>query len=226
MLIYFILGFAPGVYWLYYFFNKDKLEPEPKKLLIKLYFFGIISAAIVIGLQLPFNLNYLVSAIIVAPILEELCKFTLTYLGSYRNRNFNEPMDGIMYAVAVALGFASIENAFYLLRAASFSKDIASNLIIIRSILSVPAHALFSSFWGYALGRIKLQNPRHKTRILVMGLIFAMLAHALFNLFCILGNYASAALLILVAVLWEIVRRNIDRAEIDSPFASEKTGDA
>lgn len=220
MLAYFFLGFAPGIYWLYYFYKKDKLEPEPKKLLIKMYFLGIISALIVIGIQLPFNFHYIVAAVIIAPILEESAKFLMTYLGSYNNKNFNEPMDGIMYAVAVALGFASIENGFYLFGAAKYSKEMASSLILTRSLLSVPAHALFSSFWGYALGRIKMNSTANKSGLLIIGLFAAMIAHSFFNLFCFMGHLSSLGLLILLAVLWELVKRNISRAEKKSPFGN------
>ena len=94
---YILLGFAPGLYWLWYFYQRDKLEPEPKKLIFVSYFLGILSAALVIFINMPFKLDYFVGAVVSAPILEELAKFLMVWAYLYRNKNFSEPMDGIVY---------------------------------------------------------------------------------------------------------------------------------
>ncbi|RLI62993.1 MAG: protease PrsW [Promethearchaeia archaeon] len=215
---YILLGFAPGLYWLWFFYRQDKLEPEPKKLVFIAYFLGILAAALVIFIHMPFKLDYFVGAVVSAPIFEELAKFLMVWAYLYRNQNFNEPMDGIVYAVAVALGFASIENGLYLFRINQQAQYLLSNTILIRALLSVPAHALFSGIWGYALGRYKFDKKKNRF-IVVYGLLLAMLLHALFNFLCLIEIFSSFGLLILVAVMWGILDKKIAKAEINSPYA-------
>ena len=215
---YILLGFAPGLYWLWYFYQRDKLEPEPKKLIFVSYFLGILAAALVIFINMPFKLNYFVGAVVSAPILEELAKFLMVWAYLYRNKNFSEPMDGIVYAAAVALGFASIENGLYLFRINQQAQFLLSNTILIRALLSVPAHALFSGIWGYALGRYKFDKKKNRF-IVLYGLLLAILLHALFNFLCLIEIFSSFGLLILVAAMWGIMNKKITKAEIDSPYA-------
>ena len=215
---YILLGFAPGLYWLWYFYQRDKLEPEPKKLVFVSYFLGILAAALVIFVHTPIKLNYFVSTVVSAPILEELAKFLMVWAYLYRNKNFSEPMDGIVYAAAVALGFASIENGLYLFRINQQAKFLLPNTIIIRALLSVPAHALFSSIWGYALGRYKFDKKKNRF-IVLYGLLLAMLLHALFNFLCLIQIFSSFGLLILTAVMWMLINKKIRKAETDSPYA-------
>ena len=214
---YILLGFAPGLYWLWYFYQRDKLEPEPKKLVFVSYFLGILAAGLVIFIHMPFKWNYFISAVIAAPILEELAKFLMVWAYLYRNKNFSEPMDGIVYAAAVALGFASIENGLYLFRINQQAKFLLSNVILIRAFLSVPAHALFSGIWGYALGRYKFDKKKNRF-IVLYGLLLAMLLHAAFNYVCLIPIYSSFGLLILTAAMWMLMNKKILKAEEDSPY--------
>jgi RsiW-degrading membrane proteinase PrsW (M82 family) len=214
---YILLGFAPGLYWLWYFYQRDKLEPEPKKLVFIAYFLGILAAGLVIFIHMPFKLNYFISAVVAAPILEELAKFLMVWAYLYRNKNFSEPMDGIVYAAAVALGFASIENGLYLFRINQQAKFLLSNVILIRAFLSVPAHALFSGIWGYALGRYKFDKKKNRF-IVLYGLLLAMLLHAAFNYVCLIPIYSSFGLLILTAAMWMLMNKKILKAEKDSPY--------
>ncbi|MCK4695687.1 MAG: PrsW family intramembrane metalloprotease [Candidatus Cloacimonetes bacterium] len=221
-MIFFILGFAPGIYWLWYFYKRDTLEPEPKKLVIRSYFLGILTAVVIIIIQLPFQYSYIVGAVLVAPIVEELGKFFAVKLSVYNHKEFNEPMDGIIYASAVALGFASIENGIYLFRISVVSKYLLSNVILARSLLSVPAHALFSSIWGYALGRAKFSKSKNKNLIIIAGITLAIAFHSLFNLLCFIQIYSSIGLLILIAIMWQIINKKISKAIERSPLKRKK----
>ncbi|MFC1888001.1 PrsW family intramembrane metalloprotease [Candidatus Cloacimonadota bacterium] len=215
-MIYFMLGFAPGIYWLLYFYKRDKLEPEPRKQIIIAYFAGIFIAIVIMLVQLPIRSSFFVSAVLIAPVIEELGKFLMVRTTVYKNKAFNEPMDGIVYASAVALGFASIENGFYLLKAVNVSKDLLSNVLLTRSLLSVPGHALFSSNWGIALGEHKFFGKRSGS--VVKGLLLAILLHGLFNYLCFIRYYSAIGLLILLAIMWYLINRKIKRALKESPF--------
>lgn len=215
-MIYFLLGFPPGIYWLLYFYKKDKLEPEPRKLVILAYISGIIAALLVLAIQLPLKSTYFIGAVLLAPIIEESGKFIMVRTTVYRNKNFNEPMDGIIYASAVALGFASIENGFYLLRAVSVSRDLLPNVLLTRSLLSVPGHALFSSNWGFALGEHKFFGNRSGS--VIRGFLLAVVLHGLFNYLCLLRYYSAIGLLILLATMWHMINLKIKKASQESPF--------
>ena len=215
---YILIGFAPGLYWLWYFYKRDELEPEPRKMIIAAYLTGILATFVVIGIQIPFKIDQFTRIIVAAPILEELSKFLMVWIFFYRNKNFNEPMDGIVYSAAVALGFASLENAMYLVQAYTQAPTVLSNTLLIRAFLSVPAHALFSSFWGYALAKYKFGSDK-KIIIIFVGLLLSMLMHSLFNFLCVVQIFSSFGLLVLVAVMWGIMNKKITKAETDSPYA-------
>lgn len=214
-----ILGFAPGIFWTWYFYKRDKLEPEPKGVIIKLFFYGVfIAIPVAVAEQyIPFKRIFL--AVIFAPIIEEFFKFLVVRIGVYNNREFDEPLDGIIYATAVALGFASIENVGYLYNAYK-----AGNLVqvtILRAFLAVPGHALFSSMWGYALGLSKVTQKR-SNRIVYNGLVLAMLLHAIYNFFAIGLPLISFGIIFLIIFIWRLANRRINKLLKISPFLEEK----
>ena len=67
---------------------------------------------------------------------------------AFRSKHFDEPVDGVVYSSAAALGFACVENALLLRQHGGF-------LWILRSLVALPAHVFFAAAWGYALGRAK-----------------------------------------------------------------------
>ncbi|MDP7505805.1 MAG: hypothetical protein QF774_17600 [Nitrospinota bacterium] len=67
------LSFAPGVFWLWYFYKKDRIEPEPGHLVIKTYFWGMAAVVPAIILELPFSGLLLI--LVSAPIIEEFVKY-------------------------------------------------------------------------------------------------------------------------------------------------------
>lgn len=94
-----VLGFAPGIFWIWYFYRQDKWEPEPKKLITKVFLYGIVIALPVLFLEMPFLFSELLLAVVAAPIIEELFKFFTVRYSVYKNREFSEPLDGIIYTL-------------------------------------------------------------------------------------------------------------------------------
>ena len=125
------IAVAPCLFWLWFFIRRDRLEPEPRGLVARLFFLGCLSVfpAALLEMPVPSPLD----AVLAAPIFEELCKLLVVYLFVYRNVEFDEPMDGITYGVACALGFATVENIFYVFGA----QDKAVGLAVVRALLSV-----------------------------------------------------------------------------------------
>jgi RsiW-degrading membrane proteinase PrsW (M82 family) len=213
------LALGPGIFWVWYFYHRDRFEPEPAALIIKIFLLGAlvtIPAAIIEGLAGLFIASTLILAIIIAPVVEESSKFFIVYRFIYPDTEFDEPMDGIVYAASAALGFASVENVIYVFSAYVISPSLAIETIIIRAIFSVPAHALFSSVWGYALGRAKFMAPELREGVILRGLILAMVLHGIFNFLLIAAEIYAFALIVFILVLipglWLLVNRDIASA--------------
>jgi RsiW-degrading membrane proteinase PrsW (M82 family) len=218
-----VLAFAPGVFWLWYFYRRDVLEPEPAWLIARTFLLGLLitlPAGIGEGLIAWAGFSDWTLAVIVAPIVEEAAKFAVVWFTVFRDREFDEPIDGIEYAAAAALGFASLENARYVVLAYLNSPIEAIDTFAFRAIFSVPAHALISSVWGYALGRAKFSSRPGTEGIILGGIIAAIILHAAFNLLALLQMWIAlvAMIILLVPLMWVILHRNILQALKFSKF--------
>jgi protease PrsW len=220
-----VLAVAPGVFWLWYFYQWDRFEPEPKVLVALMFVLGVlvtIPVALVQGFIAILIVSPIIMASVVAPIVEEYAKFFIVRRTMYRNPEFNEPMDGIVYAVAVGLGFASLENILYVFAAYLESPALGVGTLVIRALLSVPGHAIFAGMWGYALGIAKFAAPDRRQGIVIRGLVLAMVLHGLFNFLLGLADYFIYSLLIfllvLIPVMWWLIHRRINQALGRSKF--------
>lgn len=227
------LAVAPGLFWLWFFYKRDKLEPEPKTLIAKTFLLGVgvafpvvIVQALFVVLPLPAFLLYTV----IAPITEEYGKYAVVRHGVFNHAEFDEPIDGIIYGVAAALGFATIENVGYLLGSyltpeetlgagASVSSAVLF-LFVVRSLLSVPGHAIWASLWGYALGVAKFSAPASRSNKLIRnGLALAMFSHGLFNGLLLLHPLLAVGVLAVIPIGWRMAFRRIGDALAASPHA-------
>ena len=215
-----LLAIVPALFWLWYFYSRDKYEPEPLSWIVLIYFFGIvitIPVAItqgIIGLILP----EILIAVLVAPVFEETAKYLVVRRTVYETREFNEPVDGIVYAAAAGLGFATLENIIYVFSALESSFSLALQTGIVRAFISVPGHVLFSVMWGYALGRARFMPPGQRPAIIFGGLVLAMAAHGLFNLLLYDALGFAVLILVVVPLLWLAVHRRIRDALAGSVF--------
>ncbi len=113
------------------------------------------------------------SAFLEAGMPEEFCKFVIFMLFIWRDKNFDEYFDGIVYATFIGLGFACVENIEYV-----FSYGFQTG--VVRALLSVPGHFLFGVLMGYFLSMAKF-HPEKRGTYLMSGLLLAMLVHGLFD---------------------------------------------
>ncbi|HQP48014.1 MAG TPA: PrsW family glutamic-type intramembrane protease [Spirochaetota bacterium] len=232
-----VLSLAPGVFWLWFFYRRDRVEPEPKLLVIKMFFLGMALVLPAIVLERPFSGRTLTLLVFAAPVIEEALKFAAVRLTIYRHREFDEPMDGIVYAVAVALGFASLENAYFILSsylapqlALEYSNPVWAfgmvwKVYLIRAFLTVPGHALWSALWGYALGLAKMNMVAHQKAAIARGLILSCVLHGLFNLMLLNFPPGALGMLVLVPLMWILVHRRITAAAAQSPHGEHHDGE-
>jgi RsiW-degrading membrane proteinase PrsW (M82 family) len=145
--------------------------------------------------------------VVVGPV-EEGFKFAAVRFGVYRSSYFEEPVDGLIYAAAAGLGFASVENVFY---AVQFGPEI----MFARGPISTLAHVVFASIWGLGLSRKTTGQGTNVGLLLTVGL--AALLHGAFNaaLFHPAGFLVSFAI---VGVGTLVFVRMLRRATADSKF--------
>jgi len=204
---------APALVWIVYFYYKDRFQPEPWRNLGLTYLLGLVGALACIFffkllpyLGIPEDPSVLMEAhgwpfflysIAITGLVEEFFKFLPFLLFVLRLKDFNEIIDGIVYASVIALGFASYENARYLAYMEGFA-------LFGRAIASPLTHTIFSSIWGYTIG---VAHIRRKSIAIasIRGLAIAAVVHGVFN-FCTTSTALRivSSLLILVVWIWRI----------------------
>jgi len=150
------LALAPVAIFLVYIYVRDKYEKEPVNLLLTGIFFGAASTGMVLCLDYRLDLfepeglqifKDMYSAYVMSAGVEEGVKFLFLFFLVWENKNFNEPFDGIVYAVFISLGFAMVENFVYVFNPALGGVRTALS----RAVLAVPAHGFFGISMGYIL---------------------------------------------------------------------------
>ncbi|HEX9514528.1 MAG TPA: PrsW family glutamic-type intramembrane protease [Puia sp.] len=123
-------------------------------------------------------LSYAWYAFIIVALSEEGSKFLLLRWYAYPKKSFNEPFDGIVYAVMIGMGFATVENIEYV-------RQFGLETGISRFFLAVPAHASFAILMGYNVGWAKFE-PERSRWLMWKGLLIAVVLHGSFDFFLFL----------------------------------------
>ena len=228
---------APAAFLLHFVYVRDKYEREPLRLVLRVYFISfltVLPAAILefIG-QAQLNAadqNELVQAALLAFFIvgfaEEGTKFIFLRWLAFKHAEFDEVYDGVLYAVAVSLGFATVENVMYVF--AYSELGLRLGVIVFRALLAVPLHALLGVLMGYYVGRAKFApDPSSRSRFLWLALVLPALLHGLYDfpLFGLeTGVGTGLKVLFVLTVLatsvtmWVIGARIIGSAQRQSPF--------
>ncbi len=217
-----LLAVLPGLLISWYIYRMDRFEREHRLHLIICFVLGMLltlpatrleSWTTLLGIAYPTSIELkLITSILVVAIGEETAKFLVLVAYPLGRPFFNEPIDGIVYAVMIGMGFATLENVFY-------ATQFGLGTTILRAFTAVPAHALFSVILGYFAGLAWLR-PERKWRLLVQGLLIAVAFHAAYD-FLVLQRYYDWLVILAVAGLWisiffaqDLIRRHQD----SSPF--------
>ncbi|GHV41081.1 protease PrsW [Clostridia bacterium] len=217
------MAIAPAIICLIYIYVRDTYEKEPVRLLFLGVLYGVILTSPVIQAEravsgfLPVYEGLrgaFVSAFLVAAFVEETLKFAVLYFLTWRNRNFNERFDGIVYAAFISLGFAGTENIIYVLSPSMGGFATA----ISRALVSVPAHGFFGVTMGYYFALAKFENHDNFS-FLLKALGLSYLIHGAFD-FILLSGYRYYLILFvpLMAYMWITGFRKMKRHINKSPF--------
>jgi len=218
----------PVLFWAVYHYHKDRHLPEPLGHLLLTFALGMLAAGIstllynglgLLGLRVDASFladtnalaTFAYSMLAIGPI-EEIAKMTPFLIVVLRFREFDEPLDGIVYASFIGLGYAAVENwqyLEYLTTMEAYGRGFASPVI----------HILFASIWGHWIARAHL-NGRSVARAAIASLAVAAALHGLYDFVVILNprNSLPIAALVMVSIwLWrlKLMRAMHDEASQD-----------
>jgi len=205
----------PVIFWAAYHYHKDRHLPEPIGHLVLALLFGVLAAGVsqtlYIGLE-PLGLRYdagylaetntlglLAYAVLAIGPIEEFSKLLFFILIVVRFEEFDEPLDGIIYASFIGLGYAAIENWQYL-------EYLTLTEAIARGFASPVVHIVFASIWGYWIGRA-WQRQESLSRAALLGFLVAAGLHGIYDFIVLLQPYSAlpcAALLIVAIWIWRL----------------------
>ncbi len=185
--------------------------------MLRQFFLGLLIVFPVMVLQNAFVQGFgdhpLVFAFISSSLPEEFMKWFIVYFVIYKHTTFDEPYDGIVYAVAASLGFATLENVLYaLLNSMDFTT------LLMRAFLPVSGHAMFGVMMGYHFGQAKF-DPAGSHKQLAMAFVLPFFWHGVFDytLFVAKG-YWLWIMGPLMAYLWLRSLWKVKRANARSPL--------
>jgi len=218
-----LLAIAPVFAILLYIYVQDKHEKEPRGLLISSFLFGAIVSIIIVfilyfftGRLIPVTDKFsvwqqFIQAFIVVALSEEFSKYVIVKYYAQPKKAFNEPYDGIIYAVMVSMGFACTENIMYVL-------DGGYETALLRAFTAVPAHATFGVLMGYYMGKAKFSNSRLKLNM--AGLFLAVLFHGTYDFFLFINFIPGISIGAFVSLIIGILlsRKAIKKHQKDSNF--------
>ena len=195
MTIYLVIlaAVTPAAWLSWTIYRKDSEQPEPTKWLVKAFAYGVLAVFLSFVISIPTSIvlgwdidkqNYssfleaITDSFLLAAILEELAKLFMLWLLLRKNPFFDEHFDGIVYAVCIGLGFATLENIFYLFDGIDDGSWIETG--IIRAFISVPAHYFFAILMGYYYSIYHFGIDRSiKTKAMILAA--PILAHGIFD---------------------------------------------
>ena len=191
-----VMAGIPAVFWLGFFYLMDRHEPEPKPLVAGVCVLGALIAAPladfvrsqfappaalgVPGLD-PFSLDRVLDAVLIVGLAQEMCKYAVVRYTIYMSREFDEPMDGIVYMMACGTGFAAWIN-FHRLSGQNHEVHLAIGAA--QAVVTTLAHASFAGVLGYVMGRAKFSRRRAAARgvLVMLGLLLAAAFNGQFTL--------------------------------------------
>ncbi|MFO0702418.1 MAG: PrsW family intramembrane metalloprotease [Candidatus Andersenbacteria bacterium] len=204
------LATLPSLFWFWWYVRQDRANPEPRRFLWRVFLLGALVTVPSLFLEFTVALFFPYTApgltpttitgalLIVAPI-EELGKFLVVWAGVYRNRVFNERLDGVIYAVVAALGFATVENVLVVISS-------GASILPLRLVTATLLHALASGIAGYFVGLAKFAgDARRARRLVAQGLAIAIVLHGLYDFIAISDSDVKLILLLVLMLLMFLV---------------------
>jgi RsiW-degrading membrane proteinase PrsW (M82 family) len=168
---------------LIWFFHARDVYPEPQRVVWATFGLGVLTIppAVVVELVIQAGLKHIANpfvggtleGFVCAGMTEEVLKYLVVVFYCMRHKEFDEPMDGIVYGSIASLGFATLENFFYVVQG-------GESIAIFRAFSAVPGHACMGAIMGYFVGQAKF-TPARRRGLLVKALVIPMLLHGAYD---------------------------------------------
>ncbi len=217
------LSIIPGFGWLALFLHEDWRRPEPRFLIFYTFLGGMVVTALVFLIQNVFHevlfrgdvTELLFSGALTGgqfyflalfAAVEEIAKFLVVWILIRPRKEFDEPLDAMIYMVVAGLGFAVVENIAYgsALVKGTIDAGNPAQILLLRSVGSTLLHALTSAVVGYYWA-LEIFKKRAK-RFIPEGIAIAILLHVIFNYLIITaGERVMTPLLFLAVVLFFVL---------------------
>ncbi|MBI2024873.1 MAG: PrsW family intramembrane metalloprotease [Candidatus Harrisonbacteria bacterium] len=200
------LGLLPGLVWLIFYLREDTRHPEPRKLIFYTFLAGALVTVFVLQFQYQIHLGitsgglhpYGIVSFLFLAVVEEVFKFLAVYLVVSRRKEFDEPIDAMIYMVVAALGFATVENVASVFNAGGvFPSPGPIETTILRFVGATLLHTLSSGLVGYYWGKA-LAKGKKPLKAIAGGLLLATLLHAFFNFLIIRSEPIALPLIFLL----------------------------
>ena len=181
-----LLALVPAFIWLVFFYFQDRLEPEPKGYILGVFLLGAILASAV-GIPLVDNFFHvsnwiftdtaatILGSILVVGFIQEFLKYAAVRFSVFPSAEFDEATDGVIYATAAGLGYATVLNIQFVIA----NGGVALGSSVIRMVVVALAQASFAGITGYFLGRAKFEKKAWWW--MPAGLCLAAVGNGLFN---------------------------------------------
>ncbi len=180
-----IAGLLPSLIWLWFWLREDSEHGEPKWLLAASFFGGIVAVLIAILIEKSIqdvvadtNIKYILWA-----ATEEILKFMAVTVIVLKSKYNDEPLKPMIYCIVVALGFAALENALFLIEPVSIGA-IAQSIVTgnMRFIGATLVHIVCSATIGFALGETFYRGMVSKFIAIATAIAAAIILHSIFNI--------------------------------------------
>lgn len=181
----FLGGLIPALFWLWFWLREDKERPEPYLLIALAFIGGMMVVPIALPLQkLALDTYTGNNLVLVWVVIEEVLKYAAALVIILWNKAVDEPIDTIVYMITIALGFAALENALFIFNPLT-TGDFANSALtgFFRFLGATLLHVLASGTVGAFLALAFYKNARQKLMFGTLGLLVAVILHALFNFF-------------------------------------------
>jgi RsiW-degrading membrane proteinase PrsW (M82 family) len=206
-------GFVPALFWLWFWLHEKQSHNEPRRVILKVFLLGMIAVFIsfIIQKTISVYLSYTVSEagvfdleqqmrnhpllLFIYVIIEELTKFGAAYVVAFKTKVFDEPIDGFVYLMTAALGFAAMENTLYLIQPLLAGQTLETIVTgYMRFIGSSILHVASSGVLAICIGLSFCKTYWVRELWIWVGLFFACIVHWMFNMFMVIQTGSSAFL--------------------------------
>lgn len=199
----FLGGTVPALFWLWFWLKEEEKKKEPKGLLTVVFILGMIAVVLVIPIQ-KYIQSHVPShefQIIGWAAAEEILKYLAMLIILYKTTYVDEPLDWPIYCITAALGFAALENTFFLIKPLSEGQAIVGLITgQLRFLGSTLLHAISSGIVGISMGLSFFLHKSARNIYIAFGILLAIALHSVFNFFIMKNN--GSDFLKVFAFLW------------------------